>query len=122
MLADAEAIFHAALDVSDNDRGPYVDKACAGNPQLRADVEALLRAHAEAGSFLEKGPLMSRKSPDAEKGDGNATQSILRDDPNDDLRGLLAPSAAPGSLGRLGTLRSTAGFGKRRLRDGAAGL
>jgi eukaryotic-like serine/threonine-protein kinase len=102
MLTDAEAIFHAALDLADNERGPYVDKACAGNPQLRADVEALLRAHAEAGSFLEKGPLMRGNSPVAEAGDDNATQSFLRHDPNDDLRGLLAPSDVPGSLGRLG--------------------
>lgn len=102
MLADAEAIFHAALDLADNERGPYVDKACAGNPQLRADVEALLRAHAEAGSFLEKGPLMRGNSPVAEAGDDNATQSFLRHDPNDDIRGLLAPSDVPGSLGRLG--------------------
>lgn len=57
MLAHAETIFHAALDLTDKERGPYLDKACAGNPQLRAEVEALLRAHAEAGSFLEKGPL-----------------------------------------------------------------
>ncbi|MCL4203618.1 MAG: protein kinase [Pirellulaceae bacterium] len=102
MLADAETIFHAALELADNERGPYLDKACAGNPQLRADVEALLRAHAEAGSFLEKGPLMRGKSPDADKGAENETQSILRYDPNDDLRAVLAPSDVPGSLGRLG--------------------
>jgi eukaryotic-like serine/threonine-protein kinase len=102
MLTDAETIFHAALDLADNERGPYVDKACAGNPQLRAEVEALLRAHAEAGSFLEKGPLMRGKSPAAQEGDDNATQLFQRHDPNDDIRGLLAPSEVPGSLGRLG--------------------
>ncbi len=102
MLADTETIFHAALDLADNERGPYLDKACAGNPQLRADVEALLRAHAEAGSFLEKGPLMSRKTLDDEAGADNATQSILRHDPNDELGAVLAPSDAPGSIGRLG--------------------
>jgi serine/threonine protein kinase len=102
MLTDAEAIFHAALDLSDKERGPYVDTACAGNPQLRADVEALLRAHAEAGSFLEKGPLVRGKSPAVEAGSDNATQLLQRHDPNDDIGGLLAPSDVPGSLGRLG--------------------
>jgi serine/threonine protein kinase/WD40 repeat protein len=102
MVADAEAIFHAVLDLSDTDRDCCLDRACAGNPQLRADVEALLRAHAEAGSFLEKGPLMVGTSPDAEEGDDNATQSILRRGPKGDVSGLLAPSDVPGSLGRLG--------------------
>jgi serine/threonine protein kinase len=38
------------------ERGAYLDEACAGNPQLRADVEALLRAHANDPGFLEQPP------------------------------------------------------------------
>jgi serine/threonine protein kinase/tetratricopeptide (TPR) repeat protein len=35
-------------------RAAYLDEACAGNPRLRADVEALLRAHATDPDFLER--------------------------------------------------------------------
>jgi len=50
-----EAIFSAALEkVSPQERAAYLDAACGGDPTLRARVEALLRAHAEAGGFLEQ--------------------------------------------------------------------
>jgi serine/threonine protein kinase/tetratricopeptide (TPR) repeat protein len=35
------------------DRAHYLDEACAGDPELRRRVERLLKAVAEAGSFLE---------------------------------------------------------------------
>jgi outer membrane protein assembly factor BamB len=50
-----ESIFTAALEKRDDtERNAYLDAACAGNPALRARVEALLRSHEEAGSFLER--------------------------------------------------------------------
>jgi serine/threonine protein kinase/WD40 repeat protein len=56
-MSDSEqnllTIFSAALDCgSDEERAAYLDQACAGSPALRERVEALLRAHARAGSFL----------------------------------------------------------------------
>jgi WD40 repeat protein len=49
-----EAIFSAALEkASPQERAAYLDAACADDPALRDRVEALLRAHAEAGGFLE---------------------------------------------------------------------
>jgi WD40 repeat protein/serine/threonine protein kinase len=42
----------AALGSSDG-RREFLDRECAGNPALRAEVEALLGAHDRAGSFLE---------------------------------------------------------------------
>jgi serine/threonine protein kinase/WD40 repeat protein len=36
------------------ERAAYLDAACAGNRQLRADVEALLQAHASDPGFLER--------------------------------------------------------------------
>src|SRR5262249_15398823 len=42
------------------DRAAYLDQACAGNPALRGRVEELLRAHDQAGNFLEENPLWSR--------------------------------------------------------------
>jgi tetratricopeptide (TPR) repeat protein len=36
------------------ERAAYLDEACAGDPGLRADLEALLRAHASDPGFLER--------------------------------------------------------------------
>jgi tetratricopeptide (TPR) repeat protein len=52
--ADAKSIFGQALGLpSPAEQAAYLDAACGGNPQLRAEVEALLEAHQEAGSFLK---------------------------------------------------------------------
>ena len=43
-------VFLAAAEMSDElARERYLDKVCAGNPQLRQKVEELLRAAASAG-------------------------------------------------------------------------
>ena len=47
-------IFLDAVDIkSCEERSAYLDKACAGDATLRAEVEALLKDHDEAGDFLE---------------------------------------------------------------------
>jgi serine/threonine protein kinase len=52
-----EEIFHQALARSRPEkRAAYLEQACAGDPALRASVEALLRANAGASSFLEAPP------------------------------------------------------------------
>jgi serine/threonine protein kinase len=49
------AIFTGALaQATPEERGAYLDEACGGDAELRRRVEALLQAHADAGSFLEK--------------------------------------------------------------------
>jgi serine/threonine protein kinase/tetratricopeptide (TPR) repeat protein len=49
-----EEIFHQALARSSpEERAAYLDQACAGDPALRASVEALLRAHAGGSGFLD---------------------------------------------------------------------
>ena len=48
-----ESLFSAALQKPPADRAAYLDRACADDPALRERVEALLRAQAAAGSFLE---------------------------------------------------------------------
>ena len=37
-----------------DERPAYLDEACAGQPELRQQVENLLRLHRRRGSFLEK--------------------------------------------------------------------
>src|SRR5580658_3614058 len=48
------AVFAAALELPADQRGAYLDQACAGNAELRRQVEALLRVQDEAGSFFDK--------------------------------------------------------------------
>ena len=43
-----EDIFHEALARNPADRAAYLDRACAGDPALRASVDALLRANVGA--------------------------------------------------------------------------
>jgi hypothetical protein len=52
---ELKAIFCEALDcTSEDQRRAYLDRACAGDPALRARIDALLLAHHEAGGFLEQ--------------------------------------------------------------------
>jgi hypothetical protein len=61
----ARAIFERALELTtDADRQAYLDECCAGDPELRDKVEALLKAHAEAGSFLAQPAIESGETRD----------------------------------------------------------
>ncbi len=51
-----ETVFHEALAKPRDERPAFLDQACAGRPELRAAVEALLAAHDQAGSFLKEAP------------------------------------------------------------------
>jgi WD40 repeat protein/serine/threonine protein kinase len=52
---ELRAIFCEALEhQAPQEQADYLDRACQGKPGLRARVEALLRAHAEANSFLQE--------------------------------------------------------------------
>jgi len=51
-----ESIFVAATALPRDQRKAYLDHACAGDPVLRQNVEALLKSHDEATSFLEQPP------------------------------------------------------------------
>jgi eukaryotic-like serine/threonine-protein kinase len=48
-----EQLFGAALDRRPEDRRAFLDRVCAGTPELRQRIEALLLADERAGSFLE---------------------------------------------------------------------
>jgi serine/threonine-protein kinase len=55
---NAEEIFNKAIELSDSaEQAEYLDRACAGNDKLRAEVDALLKWHEEAGDFLEVPPV-----------------------------------------------------------------
>src|SRR3954466_5689950 len=84
-----QAIFLAALDMDPAERAAFLDGACGGDATLRRGVEALLRRHAEAHGFLDVPALEQLAS--AEAGRGNVAADLS----------FLAPSSAPGTLGRL---------------------
>ena len=64
--ANAKAIFLEALEQKGSEELPrFLDEACGGDAGLRSRVEELLRAHYEAGSFLEPPALSSIATGDA---------------------------------------------------------
>ncbi len=58
---NAKAVFDEAVEIASSDeRRGYLERACADAPALRQQVEALLAAYADAGSFLETPPVPPR--------------------------------------------------------------
>jgi hypothetical protein len=51
-----ETLFHEALAKPAGERAAFLDAACAGQPELRAAVAALLAAHEFSGSLLDQPP------------------------------------------------------------------
>jgi serine/threonine protein kinase/tetratricopeptide (TPR) repeat protein len=66
-------IFHAALEVSPSERHAFIHSASNGDPELQAEVEVLLKADQDAGSYLETpllpGELFSSSAPPVSAGD-----------------------------------------------------
>jgi eukaryotic-like serine/threonine-protein kinase len=48
-----DQLFHAALERAPEERAAFLEEVCSGDESLRKQVEALLTAHEEAGSFIE---------------------------------------------------------------------
>src|SRR5437660_1178924 len=49
-----ETLFHDALSRPPAERPAFLDAACAGQPELKAAVEALLAAHEASGGLLDQ--------------------------------------------------------------------
>ncbi|MBL8189298.1 MAG: protein kinase [Acidobacteria bacterium] len=45
-------LYHAALELEPSQRKAFLDEACAGNEELRQEVEGLLASNEQAGNFL----------------------------------------------------------------------
>src|ERR1700758_1475875 len=51
----ADSVFAQAIEIeSPQDRASFVEQACADDPELRREVEKLVRDHFRAGAFLER--------------------------------------------------------------------
>jgi hypothetical protein len=57
-----EELFHAALDLSPDARGAFLEKACGEDADLRRHVELLLSNDEHAGSLMEK-PILADVMP-----------------------------------------------------------
>src|SRR2546426_10785200 len=49
-----DEIFQAALALPSEQRAAYLDQACAGDYELRAEVESLISSYERSGSFIEQ--------------------------------------------------------------------
>jgi tetratricopeptide (TPR) repeat protein len=71
-------IFANALKVAGAaERAAYLDDACAGDPQLRGAVDALLRAHAGDPDFLEQPAAAFGETVDAPPAGGRAEPGMI---------------------------------------------
>lgn len=97
------SIFEEALDKGTlAERSAFLDEQCANDMGLRRRVEALLKSHLEAGSFLGT-PVPDRLAEKlAVSIDQPDTEGAAANADNTELIGLLSASNRPGSLGRLG--------------------
>ena len=65
-----EPLVERALEMAPETRAAFLDEACAGDADLRAEIEALLEADREAGSFLSapaRWEALELEEPDAEE-------------------------------------------------------
>jgi eukaryotic-like serine/threonine-protein kinase len=89
-----EALFFAALDESTvAGRAAFLESACAGDLELRRQVEKLLDAHIRLGDFLKK-PAFEQLA--------RTFEAPPSSDDEDDSLDFLEPSERDDALGRLG--------------------
>jgi serine/threonine protein kinase len=51
--SQVDKIFHEALKRKPDERDIFLERECSGDVSLRKEIEALIRSHENAGSFLE---------------------------------------------------------------------
>jgi eukaryotic-like serine/threonine-protein kinase len=52
-----EQIYHSALEQEESQRAAFLERMCAGNPELRLEVESLLTYVKQTGKLMDKGAL-----------------------------------------------------------------
>jgi serine/threonine-protein kinase len=72
------ALFTEALRLPIEQRAVFLERACAGDEELRRKVEALLEAHERAGDFLETPPIV---------GESGAWPNDITEDPSEGAGG-----------------------------------
>ena len=99
---DVERVLATLIDLPSAERSVRIIRLCAHNPELQAEVEALLAAHESADSFLETGkPLRTgilRLGIDEQKAGRSAGDTLLS-------TGAEIKSALPARIGRYRIVR-----------------
>ncbi|HKV12083.1 MAG TPA: hypothetical protein VJ725_28315, partial [Thermoanaerobaculia bacterium] len=104
-----EELFAACVDRTPKERGALLDRACAGDADLRREVESLLVAHETPEGILDAPPLLRPGAP------GAPPDAVGREQP-----GLLAPGTRLGPW-RLGPPIGRGGAGEVYAADRADG-
>src|SRR5262245_40907833 len=93
-LRRVKEIFLAAAEKADpEERAAFLQEACGGDEALRGQVEALLRRHDQAGSFLEAPAFAAEMNADQRA--SAAKQGSLASQP----AAVVPPSAPPTQIG-----------------------
>ena len=71
-----DTLFHSALDCAPHQRAAFLDEACARDKELRKQVEELLAAHEEAGTFIENPAFELEAEALAQEAEPQATSLI----------------------------------------------
>ena len=69
-------VFGAALERRPSDRAAFLDHACAGDTDVRREVDSLLAAHEASDTFLETPASALAASPSPKAGQVHAGQTI----------------------------------------------
>ncbi len=64
--ADIKRIFHAALDLSAEQRSSFLARECSADPSLRTEVESLIACYRQAGDGLEEPAQLCNTETDSE--------------------------------------------------------
>lgn len=109
LRAEARRIFMEARDLPPEKRTAFLEQACAGKPQLRAEVDADLAAHDAAGSFLADptataGAAVTESTRDATPGDALPTPNRAAATPKDEesIGAIIGPYKLVRHIGRGG--------------------
>jgi len=101
-----EQIFLSAVDIASLDeRSEFLDRACAGDAELRQSVETLLRSNDSAGTFLEQPLLLSEArtvaASDEETSDGSSESANVESQKTAVTLDFIESSERTDALGQL---------------------
>ena len=97
-------IFLAAIEIANADeRLAYLDRVCHGNAKLRAEIDELLKNHAEASQFLESPAVAADSAVDQTIQTGASDNGSGAENASDEVqfRKYLESATRPGWLGRM---------------------
>jgi WD40 repeat protein/serine/threonine protein kinase/tetratricopeptide (TPR) repeat protein len=97
-----ETLFQEALSRSPDERAGFLEQACAGRPEMRAAVEALLAAHEKPGNVLDRAPADLGQTVDSEPGEPGEGATGEHAPESDDaplhiVTAAYCPDAEPGA-------------------------